>query len=333
MSTGSRGTGRWGNGSGARSPVEYREPSTEGRPIRRLLLPAVLFVGFSACTGPPGPVPSPSEPVGLPNLHALGDGLWSGGTPDGDDGFRSLRDLGVKTVISVDGIRPDVKRARQFGLRYVHIPVGYGGIPRERAVQLVRAAGELPGPIYVHCHHGQHRGPAAAAIMRLCRPDGWPADEAVAFLRTAGTDPRYEGLYASVRDFVPPSDTDLHRVSSDFPEVADVPDLTARMVEIDDLWDTLKRARANGWHSSTPPDSVAHLALRLNEQFREVARLRDTAPPTEGFTWFRDNAERASADLEAALRAGDTTAAGKAYVRTAATCTACHHDYRDRKRP
>jgi cytochrome c553 len=241
----------------------------------------------------------------------------------------------VKTVISVDGIRPDVERARQFGLRYVHIPVGYGGITREQAIHLVRAAGELPGPIYVHCHHGQHRGPAAAAIVRRCRPDGWTADEAVAFLHTAGTDPKYEGLYASVRDLTPPSAAELHRVPSDFPEVADIPDLTARMVEIDDLWDGLKRARANGWQPSTPAESVAHLALRLNEQFREVARLTGTAPPTEEFTLIRGDAEAASGDLESALRAGAATAAAadKAYIRTATACAACHRDYRDRKRP
>ena len=29
---------------------------------------------------------------------------------------------------------------------------------------LARAARTLPGPIFVHCHHGMHRGPAAAAV-------------------------------------------------------------------------------------------------------------------------------------------------------------------------
>src|SRR4051794_28782030 len=112
--------------------VEYRQLTREGRPIRRLVLPAVLLAGLAACSGPPAPQPAPPEPVGLPTLRELGDDLSSGATPEGDDGFRSLHDLGIKTIISVDGTRPDVERARRFGFRYVHIPVRYGGIPREQ---------------------------------------------------------------------------------------------------------------------------------------------------------------------------------------------------------
>lgn len=285
-----------------------------------------MFVGLGACTPSPQSA-TPPEPTGLPNLHPLGADLWSGGTPDGDEGFCSLRDLGVKTVISVDGLRPDVGRARRFGLRYVHIPFGYGGIPHEQAVVLAMAARDLPRPIYVHCHHGQHRGPAAAALMRRCH-GGWTADEAIGFLKTAGTDPKYEGLYASVRDEPP-----LGPGQAVFPEVADVPGLTARMVEIDDLWDALKKSRANGWQSPNAHGSTAHLALQLSEQFREAARLPDADARPESFRRLRGEAEHAAAELEAALRASDATAAGKAFDRTAATCANCHREHRDHKRP
>lgn len=292
-----------------------------------------LAVAIGACSPPPAPDPSPPEPAGLPNLHSLGTGLWSGGTPAGDTGFQSLRDLGIKTIISVDGIRPDVERARRFGLRYVHLPVEYGGISRDRALELAWAAHDLPGPIYVHCHHGQHRGPAAAAIMRRCRPEGWTAGEAVAFLHAAGTDPKYEGLYASVRDLTPPTARELQAVPATFPEVAAVPDLTARMVEIDDLWDALKQAKANDWKLPVQSGSAAHLAVQLNEEFREVARLPDADARPESFRRLRSEAEHAAADLEAALRTGDAAAAGKAFDRTAATCTNCHREHRDHKRP
>jgi protein tyrosine phosphatase (PTP) superfamily phosphohydrolase (DUF442 family) len=313
--------------------VEYRKPTREDRSIRRLVLPAVLLLALGACSRPPAPAPAPPEPVGLPNLRELGDDLWSGATPEGDDGFRSLHDLGIKTIISVDGTRPDVERARRFGLRYVHIPVGYGGIPREQAVRLVRAAAELPGPIYVHCHHGQHRGPAAAALMRRCRGDGWTADEAVAFLHAAGTDPKYEGLYASVHDFAPPSGQEMQAVQADYPEVADVGGLAARMVEIDDLWDSLQRAKANGWPSPGTSESPTHLALRLNEQYREAARLPETSGRPESFRRVLVEAEHSAADLESALRSGDAMAAAMAFDQSAAHCSACHRDHRDRKRP
>lgn len=264
------------------------------------------------------------------NLRPLADNLWSGATPEGDDGFRALRDLGVKTIISVDGTRPDVERARKFGLRYVHIPVGYGGISREQAVQLIRATGELQGPIYVHCHHGQHRGPAAAALMRRCRPDGWSADEAISFLHAAGTDPKYEGLFASVRDFTPPSAEEM-RDAAPFPEVAEVGGLTVRMVEIDEVWTALKRARAHDWKSVS--ESPAHLALRLNEHYRESARLLDHPGRPVSYHRALADAEKAAGELEAALRTGNAAAAAQAFDRSATLCSACHREHRDRPRP
>lgn len=304
---------------------------SRAHPIRRVLPSVVLLIGLVSCSRPPAPDPEPPKPADvIPNLRSLGDDLWSGATPEGDDGFQALRELGVKTIISVDGTRPDVERARKFGLRYVHIPVGYGGIPRVHAVQLVRAAIELPGPIYVHCHHGQHRGPAAAAVMRRCRPDGWSADEAIAFLESAGTDPKYEGLFASVRELTPPSADEL-RTPASFPEVAEVGGLTARMVEIDEVWAAIKRARADGWRSTA--ESPAHLALRLNEQYRESARLPDHAGRPESYRGALADAELAAGELEAALRAGDTSAAAKAFDRSAALCSSCHREHRDRPRP
>src|SRR4051794_20430730 len=66
--------------------------------------------------GPPG-----AARVG--NALRVTDNLYSGSSPEGDEGFRSLCEWGVRTVISVDGAAPDVERARRFGLRYVHLPV------------------------------------------------------------------------------------------------------------------------------------------------------------------------------------------------------------------
>lgn len=64
--------------------------------------------------------------------------LYSGSGPDGPKAFASLARLGIKTIISVDGARPNVEAAKKSGLRYVHIPISYDGVPRERALQLVR---------------------------------------------------------------------------------------------------------------------------------------------------------------------------------------------------
>ena len=125
----------------------------------------ILAAGCGSPTaGPERAGPVPVEVERLHNVYRLSDRLYSGSGPEGDAGFSSLQTLGVKTVITVDGAAPDVARAERFGMRYVHVPVGYDGIPREEAWRLAKAARDLPGPVYVHCHHGMHRGPAAAVV-------------------------------------------------------------------------------------------------------------------------------------------------------------------------
>src|SRR3954469_16937766 len=110
--------------------------------MARLLQLIVVFAVVAGCSSTATPsaaidVP-PAEPIGIQNLHQVGEGLWSGSAPEGDEGFQTLHDLGVMTIISVDGTKPDVERARRFDLRYVHLPVGYGGITRDRQLTLAR---------------------------------------------------------------------------------------------------------------------------------------------------------------------------------------------------
>jgi hypothetical protein len=64
----------------------------------------------------------------LPNLVRVHEKVISGGLPEGDAAFQELAALGVKTIISVDGMTPDVGMAAKHGLRYVHLPHGYDGM-------------------------------------------------------------------------------------------------------------------------------------------------------------------------------------------------------------
>jgi hypothetical protein len=265
--------------------------------------------------------------------------LYSGSSPEGDAGFRSLHELGVKTVISVDGARPDVDRARQYGLRYVHLPIGYDGVPRAQALRIARAVRDLPGRVYLHCHHGKHRGPAAAAAAWRCLDAACPAADALALLRRAGTDPHYTGLYAAVKALAPPVPGELDRVAADFPEVARVNDLARLMVALDERWDHLKAVRAAGWKA--PPGHAdldpPHEALQLREHYRELARLPEAKARPDDFRHLLGEAEGRAGELERALRdrpgSIDRAAVEQAFSRSAALCTHCHARFRDASRP
>ncbi len=296
---------------------------------RRVLV--LVALGWVAGCGSTVPEPAKSGPAaveaeGLHNAFRLSDRLYSGGSPDGDAGFASLQKLGVKTIISVDGTTPDVAAAERYGLRYVHLPVGYDGIPREKAWAIAKAARDLPGPVYVHCHHGQHRGPAAAACVMLALDPGYTPDQASAWLRLAGTDPRYRGLISLPQTFQRPTAADLDALPADFPPVAAVPDLARLMVTIDARSDRLKAAKAAGWKS--PDADPPHEALQLFELFREAGRMPDVTRRGAEFVTLLHDAEAAAGDLEAALREHPDKVEA-AFERSQSLCSKCHAKFRD----
>lgn len=308
--------------------------------VRLLVLLLVLLAAAAlveAVAGekdpPPGSEGDPARVVapGLLNVYRITHRLLSGSSPEGDEGFRSLRQLGVRTILSVDGARPDVERARQQGLRYVHLPIGYDGVPREQALRIARAIRDLPGPVYLHCHHGKHRGPAAAAVAHLFLDSSCSPQDAVAELRRAGTDPRYRGLYAAPATLRRPTAAELDSVPADFPEISAVAALAQRMVQIDERWHHLTLARAAGWKMPRehPDVDPPHEAVQLAEHYREAARLAEVRQgPAEQHRWMLAAAEAARA-LETALRQGDATAAERWYREGAKACATCHARYRD----
>lgn len=285
--------------------------------------------------------PAPLKIRGVENAFRLGPRLYSGGRPNGPESFADLKRLGIKTIVSVDGSKPDVETARKFGLRYVHLPVGYDGIDREQAIRIVKAARTLPGPLFVHCHHGNHRGPAAAALCGI-DGEGWSRDDAILWLKKAGTSPDYRGLFESVDRFRPPSAAELAEAGDDFPEAEDPPELVESMVSIDERWDRLKALRKTGFRSppNAPAVDSAHEALQLTELFKELARVQRGRKPDGDFVAKAEAAARAAGELEAALRrcknAPDRTArdlADNAFLSVTKSCDSCHARYRNVAEP
>lgn len=289
-----------------------------------------------AATAPATKSPEHLEKPGLHNVYRITDWLISGSSPEGAEGFRSLRELGIKTVISVDGTRPDVASAKEQGLRYVHIPIGYEGIPREKVLQLAKACQDLPRPIYLHCHHGKHRGPAAAAAVHICLDDRCTVNQALTEMKTFGTDPKYRGLFEAIKRLERPTAKQLAAVPTDFPETAQVASFVERMVEIDTTWDHLKEIKAAGWKvpAKHPDLDPAQEALQLLEHYREAARLPEHAQRPAAFQEFLKAAETEATELEKVLQAAGQKPLNAAtldplFKRSEAACAKCHSQFRD----
>jgi protein tyrosine phosphatase (PTP) superfamily phosphohydrolase (DUF442 family) len=253
--------------------------------------------------------------------------IYSGGEPHGDEAFRELAKLGVKTVVSVDGALPQVDLAQKHGLRYVHIPIGYDGIPKEAGLALARLVRDAAGPYYIHCHHGKHRGPAAAAVA--CVASGVAEGEAaLAVLKKAGTSENYAGLWRDVEAYrAPPPTAKLPELVA----IASVDSLVAAMAQIDRASDNLKLCQAVDWGVPPEhPDIVANQeTLLLKEGFQETVRQLSPNDHDEQFVAWMHEAHRAASDLEAALKANDVSTAKVKFAQIQEHCVRCHKSYRD----
>lgn len=314
--------------------------------LRTVILAAAItaLVGLGAGCQQPAPRSNPPVPLvqaGIPSAHAdlagienayqLGPRLWSGGEPHGDAAFAALAAAGVRTVVSVDGARPDIETARRHGLRYVHIPIGYEGVPPEASVALASLASPTPNGIFIHCHHGKHRGPTAAAIV--ARATGaWDASAAEAWQKLAGTSPDYPGLYRSVREFQMPDAAALNSASRALRSVVSPKGIVDAMVHIDGHAEALADMKAAGWKpiAAAPDETPVQVARLFHEQFREGIRLR-LGPADPAFSEAMKTSGSAAAALEAALRNGDRPAADAAWKQIKDGCTSCHRQWRNNR--
>lgn len=278
------------------------------------------------------PTVHPLKADGIENFFQLTDTLYSGSAPETEATFVELSKRGFKTIITVDGAKPDVETAKRHGIRYVHLPIGYDGVPIDQGIRLVKAAETMPGPIYIHCHHGLHRGPAGAAVICMATK-GWTPEQADAWLRVAGTSTNYAGLYKSVAQFQPPSAETLKNISSQLPEKSDISPVAETMVHIDERFDNLKLIKKAGYKKSAshPDIDPAHEALLLNELFKEMLRLPTTNKIDKDFQAKLSEAERAAQSLHLLLKTSPVSLeqAEVAFQRINTSCSACHKAHRN----
>jgi len=274
----------------------------------------------------------------LENAYRLTDKVLAGAQPEGDNAFAALRDMGVKTIISVDGAKPDVETAHKYGLRYVHLPIGYDDVSPEEGRAIARAIDEVEGPVYVHCHHGKHR--SAAAVATACVMNGrLRPDQAESVLKTFGTGANYKGLWASALSARPLPKAELGAVRVQYRETVPIPPLAEAMVEIDQTMDRIKLAEKAGWdRPPTHPDvDPPHEALQLMEKFRELGRTPEIRGHPQAFRKLLSDAEAGAQTLHESLtdwtragRTGAPPAVVAASMKTlTSSCSACHKSFRD----
>ncbi len=275
----------------------------------------------------------PKDYPGIHNAVAYHDGYVSGSVPEGEAGFASLQAMGFKTIISVDGMVPEVDMAQKYGLRYIHLPIGYNGFDDTRKKELARASRDAlsEGPVYIHCHHGKHRsaGAAAAAASSI----GWlTPDQGVARMKVSGTAPAYTGLYACALAASALDASVINAVPANFPSVSRPSGFVQGMVDADTALEHLVSIERAGW--SPPAENPGLVPAAEAGKLADLLRLmaegdRSRKHPVDFADFLRKNGEQATA-LEDAIVAGkDAESLSKLLKAVNTSCKDCHTKWRN----
>lgn len=283
------------------------------------------------------PEVAPEDYPDLHNVFHLSSSIISGSEPHSVEALERLAEDGVRTIVSVDGKVPDVEAAAALGMRYVHVPIQYKGMTEDELAKLAKTFRELEGPFYVHCFHGRHRGPAAAAVGRLVL-DGAPRGQTLAEMRQwCGTSAKYDGLYRTLATADIPDEATTSALDWDFPAKAPSPGFRGEMVVISRAFEHLEALAERDFDVDPAHPDI--------DPLNEATILRDSYAAAHGADEvasspldFRDWMDASVADTRAivtaleAWRAGEDearTSAHEALDRVATTCGECHKVYRN----
>jgi protein tyrosine phosphatase (PTP) superfamily phosphohydrolase (DUF442 family) len=264
---------------------------------------------------------------GIENFIEVSDRVYSGGEPT-TEGLQHLQKLGVTILLSVDGLSPDREAAEKLGLKYVHIPMGYDGIESQQLQDFVTLMAHHRGKLFVHCHHGKHRGPAAVAACLIISKE-MTKEQAVQFMHGAGTSKDYKGLWKSIADLDSTSyqPLDLSRLLVRSNEKT----MAQWMAELDRVWETIQEQQ------KLEAELNATQILLIAEAFRESARIASTAKEdqygdkanTDRLVQWLKECEQEIAAIQELSRSQAHEKARDRMKSLARQCVDCHAKYRN----
>jgi tyrosine-protein phosphatase SIW14 len=145
--------------------------------------------------------------AGLPNLALMAPGIYRGGQPSAE-GFRTLKEMGVRTVIGFRSNTSTKDEVEAAGLASVELPIQasvFGSEPpTDEQIELFFRTALDPArrPVFFHCKHGKDRTGTMAALYRI-EVDGWTNDEAIEEMQSFGYHDIYKDLIEFVRTYRP----------------------------------------------------------------------------------------------------------------------------------
>lgn len=194
------------------------------------LAPVVLAFTVAACVTPGDPddgrsaadpeLASPGTVDGVGNFAKISEGVWRGEQPTAE-GMRTLKKMGVRTIVNLRRMHSDRDELRGCGLRYAHFGATAFDIGDEEIAQFLKVATDpAHRPVFVHCQHGADRTGAAVAAYRVV-VQGWTMEKAKRELKRFG----YHDVFVNIRAYLDGFDAERvrRRMSTAEAKVEEVP--------------------------------------------------------------------------------------------------------------
>jgi protein tyrosine/serine phosphatase len=184
-------------------PASQKERSMR---ITRTLVPLFVLLlatsGFAQQTNAPARDPMWAKPLkveGLPNLNKVSDILYRGAQPTAE-GFKELKNMGVKTVVSLRAFHSDADLLGDTGLAYENISFKTWHPEDDDIVKFLNiVTDKTKQPVFVHCQHGADRTGTMCAIYRIV-VDGWTKDQAIKEMTEGGFG--FHAVWENLIDFI-----------------------------------------------------------------------------------------------------------------------------------
>jgi protein tyrosine phosphatase (PTP) superfamily phosphohydrolase (DUF442 family) len=127
----------------------------------------------------------PVKAKGVPNLFQVSDALYRSAQPT-VEGMRSLKELGIVTVINLRSFHSDRDEIGNTGLAYEHIYMKAWHPERKEAVRFLQIVTDPKRtPVLVHCQHGADRTGTMTALYRIV-VQGWSKEDAIREMTRGG---------------------------------------------------------------------------------------------------------------------------------------------------
>ena len=174
----------------------------------------ILFGGRAANAQPPAAPPATKTSAattlnirsserlynlpGLSNMGRVAPGVFRGAQP-GVDGYATLKNMGVKTVIDLRTTENEKALVEAAGMKAIAIPIEMSREGLKEKVDQVVALMTDPAnqPVFVHCRHGQDRTGIVSAAYRM-KVDKWSLADAETEMQAFG----FNDIWVNFKKFI-----------------------------------------------------------------------------------------------------------------------------------